>query len=400
MFNKDATQYISDRNTYCQTAALRYYTNTPGDIHHRDRVIQLATAMLSYFGVERDAAKREEIINTIIINQAVADYDNNALFRLGEEYLLNELLAVEGEHGATNNFKQQKIYCGFHLGSYRLIVGYLLSQGVDLALLVTNDVIEQQVENIMTLRDSYAESCPTFGTLKIINAESFQGINDAIEFYQQGGSLLIYIDGNSGVGGMNRHDSNLLTIPFLNKEVKARKGVAFLSHVLSAEICPLLIENKSDGSRLVNLKKSIIPTKGHEKRRYIKETTQSLYQVLEQEIIKNISAWEGWLYIEKSTCPPMKPCINHSQKHKSGLRKIATKNLIFNDAIYKVLNYPNASILMNVEQLSYQVLSNNSARAIHLAQKHEDLQNMVSNDCISTLIQKDILIINGASNDY
>lgn len=398
MTNRQLQDFINNRAIYSQTASPQYYANTTGDIHHRERVIQLAIAMLTYFGVKESRLTLSEMAENIIINQSVTEYDSSYLFKQCNHHLFNDLLLLDDE-AQQIDFSNKRIYCSYHLGSYRLIVSYLLARGVNIAMLVTNDVAEQQILSIMIQHEEIAHQYPRCGSLNIINAESYQGIDDAIEFYQGGGSLLIYIDGNSGVGGMNRQDNNLLTIPFLSREIKARKGVAFLSHLLAAEICPLFIRNNENGTRVVVHKQSIMPATKQNKKHYIKDTTQALYRILESEISQNICTWEGWLYVEKSACPPALSNKENTRNNSLQLSQIGELNLVFNETEYTVLQYPTTSVLMNKDKLCYQILTSNSARAIRFAQERRNVQHVVSRACINSLLQQKILIVEGASNE-
>lgn len=386
-----AKALIDQRQQYVEEMAPMYYAATPGDIHHRERVINFSSAMLKYFGQCYTSEEAEFISTAVIENQVGTEFDISHLFEYQHRSVRDELLLVDRFWDQQITAQQNRIYCSYHLGSYRLIVGYLLSKGIDVALLVTDDVIQKQMQ-LMT--DVYRDmNCKDdFGKLIFLNAESFDGINEAINFYEQGGSLLIYIDGNSGIGGMNRNDDRLLTIPFLGRRVKARKGVAFLSWVLKATIYPFYVRNNQDGTRSLIFETNIVLDRQLNKVEYIKQTTHKLFQILEREVRREPAAWEGWLYIQKVTCVPQEPVVKTSANQPELLAEAEPDELVFNHHKFAILKYPAATVLMNIERFKFQILSAAATRAIRFVRERQNVFHVVRKELVAELIKNEIIL--------
>ncbi len=386
-----AKSLFIERDEYIQNNAPMYYTNTPGDIHHRERVINMSSAMMKYFGMVQSQEAAAELSCAVIENQAGAEFDVCNLYDPNNKGLRSEVLLVDKEWDQRVTPEKNRIYCSYHLGSYRLIVGYLLSKGIDVALLVTDDVIQKQTERIYDFHRDI-KSKEDFGSLKFFNAESFEGITEAIEFFQDGGSLLIYIDGNSGIGGMGRNDDRLLTVPFFNRYIKARKGVAFLSRVLKTDIYPVYVRNNKNGSRTLINEPPITHSVKTKKSVFIEDTTKHLFNILAKEVQREPQAWEGWLYIQKVTCAPQVEEQVHHKKALSVTRDTNPETLTFNDNEYALLKYPAATVLMNIKQFKFQMLSASAIRAIRFVNEKQNALHVVRKELLEELVNKNIIV--------
>ncbi|GLX86243.1 hypothetical protein tloyanaT_24960 [Thalassotalea loyana] len=390
-----AQAFINSRREYIQEKAPMYYTTTPGDIHHRERVVNMSSAMFKFFDFAQTTLSANAMVDRVIENQVSAEFDVSHLYAPKNKALRPDILRVEKAWDEQITPQANRIYCSYHLGSYRLIVGYLLSKGVDVALLVTDDVMQQQIERIYDFHQEICTKEP-FGKLTFFNAESFNGISDAVDFYQAGGSLLIYIDGNSGIGGMGRNDNRLLTVDFLNRQIKARKGVAFLSRVLMADIFPVFVRNNDDGTRSLITSTPIKPNRAIAKSEYIEQTTKHLFDILAREINREPESWEGWLYIHKVTCTPQHP--EHQQLQAPTQQDIDPFALYFNDNAFALLQYPGATVLLNIRQFKFHVLSATAVRAIRFVREKQNVLHVVKQNLVEELIRSRI-ILQGASNE-
>jgi KDO2-lipid IV(A) lauroyltransferase len=389
--SNDAKAFIEQRDEFIKGSAPMYYAANPGDIHQRERVINMSSAMLQYFGITNSIEDAAELSCTVIENQVSAEFDVCNLYEIENKKLRSEMLLVDKDWDLLVTPKQQRIYCSFHLGSYRLIVGYLLSKGINVGLLVTDDVIQKQIKRIYDFHQDI-QSKEDFGNLEFFNAESFKGISEAVDFFQHGGSLLIYIDGNSGIGGMGRNDDRLLTVPFVNRNIKARKGVAFLSRALMTDIYPVYVRNNKDGSRTLITEQPIIPDKGIKKSEFIEATTRQLFNILGKEVLRDPQSWEGWLYIQKVTCSP------EAEENLNGIlpqckpKDINPDELVFNSNEFTLLQYPSATVLMHIKQFKFQVLSASAIRAIRFVNEKQNVLHVVRKDLIEELINKKIIL--------
>ncbi|RTQ45897.1 hypothetical protein EJV47_24010 [Hymenobacter gummosus] len=189
-----------------------------------------------------------------------------------------------------------RVFCTFHLGSYRMIHHFLLRHGIHYTLVVDQVTLEQQGDKFQALR----QSNPVYhgGSMRILNAESPSIGLQMIREIKAGRSLLFYIDGNTGVGGMDRQDDKLTRINFLSRQIYARKGIAFISHVTRTPIVPLLHLRHGAADYETHFFAPIEPTESELPREeFAAATTQHIFGLFEPVLRRHPEQWEGWLYM-------------------------------------------------------------------------------------------------------
>ena len=129
--------------------------------------------------------------------------------------------------------------------------------------------------------------------LVFVNIESNTGLRQMIRYAQAGYSLLCYIDGNSGIGGMTRSDSKLERIHFFNTTIHVRKGIEYIVRILNWKVVPIYtyIEDISYQLKIV-LMPPIEKIPCH-------SLTASLWQSFLHVIWNYYWQWEAWLYVDE-----------------------------------------------------------------------------------------------------
>jgi len=199
------------------------------------------------------------------------------------------------------------IYCVNHLGSYRAIIGLLSKYGHDFSLVIDEQVFSKQGEGIRESVKRINEHFQTESDFDLINAEEFAAAMKMVKQIKQGKSLVIYIDGNTGTGGIFRHDEKLEVVEFFGKQILARQGIAYISFLTNVPIVPVCsFRENIRYSEMIHLNNTvmefyeeIIPTKGVSKKEYCKSSIQLLYKYLEEKTREHPLQWEGWLYVHK-----------------------------------------------------------------------------------------------------
>jgi hypothetical protein len=188
------------------------------------------------------------------------------------------------------NFSSQCIFVTLHLGCYHLIGTYLSSIGMKFCVPVTHRVFTEQVSN-------YQRSFKSLGVLssieniKFIDVENRIGLFEIIRYIKEGYSLLCYIDGNSGIGGMGRNDGKLLKIKFFNTYICARRGVEFLSTKYHLDIVPLY----SYIDEILNVSViNILP-----KIQINENETGKIWHAFYMPIFRYFDQWEAFQYIDE-----------------------------------------------------------------------------------------------------
>lgn len=222
-----------------------------------------------------------------------------------------------------------RVFCTLHLGSYRLINHFLCRHGVQFTLVVDNATLEQQGDKFLALQ----AATPAYqgSTLRVLNAESASIGLQMIREMKAGRSLLFYIDGNTGVGGMGRQDEKLVLISFLERQILARKGIAFLAHVTRSPIVPVAAFRHDEANFEMHFFSPIVPDAQQAREVFAAETTQHIFDLFATLLRRYPEQWEGWLYMnhfvdQAALCQqhapsiasvelPAQPLFNHARYH-------------------------------------------------------------------------------------
>lgn len=181
------------------------------------------------------------------------------------------------------------IYIALHLGCYEELVIYLLEAGEKICVPVTNNVYDKRVASYY---DSLHLRRKNYSNLIFVDVESSLGLRKIIHYAKEGYSILCYIDGNSGVGGMYRRDAKLERIPFFNVQIHVRKGIEFLARLLERDIVPIyLFIEDYEYKPWVTILPPIKNSKGD-------SIIKNIWDMFRNVIWKNFLQWEAWVYID------------------------------------------------------------------------------------------------------
>jgi len=204
--------------------------------------------------------------------------------------------------------KESRIYCTFHMGSYRMIIPALLKSNIDLAVVLAKDTLDEQHASIIRIHEKLKEEYHLTNTLDFIDAESSMGAIKMIRALNSGKSLLFYIDGNTGVNGKNITDEKLLPINFFQYIINVRKGIAYIAHKCNVPIILGLSHYLSDDIINIRYYNPIeVNEQDHDVKVFSERTIQTIYDQFSELLVKYPSQWEGWLYLhsildEKNFC--------------------------------------------------------------------------------------------------
>ncbi len=182
------------------------------------------------------------------------------------------------------------IYITLHLGCYEEIAAFLIRKEGKVCIPVTERVYLQETRHY---NENLAKRGMACSQLVFVNIESSTGLRQMIRYAHEGYSLLCYIDGNSGIGGMTRNDSKLEKIRFFNTTIHVRKGIEYVSRILNRDIIPIYsyIEDISFQPHIV-----LMPPF----ERILHHTiTDSLWYMFGRVIWQYYWQWEAWLYVDE-----------------------------------------------------------------------------------------------------
>lgn len=226
------------------------------------------------------------------------------------------------------------ILCSMHTGSYRLLNLWLVQEKIPFALVMGSKVLRQQGEQFREIFCSYAGD--TTG-LELIDAEQSRAGLQMLRALRAGRSLVLYLDGQTGVGGETADNKNNCTVRFLAQELYARKGIGWLAHVAQCPILPVLCLRKDGGEHVFHFFSPIEQQERTDRDGFARLVTQQLYDRFGQVIANNPGQWEGWLTIHQTA-----RIIADTSRRQYRDRKYG-KNIVFNSfcfGIFKTADQP------------------------------------------------------------
>ena len=193
------------------------------------------------------------------------------------------------------DFNAPKIYCSYHLGSYRLMLFYMFKKYFDKLAIVLDDNSYNKVPKLEKIASDAGLNKITF-----INSEKSDSIFKIIRFINQGGSLFFFIDGNNGINNLRFKEKSMLTINLLGHPVLSRRGIAEISYLTNTPICPLYtIKNKFNPiENIIYICNTIMPNRNNDRDQELLNITQKIYNILSHQLLINADQWEGWLYYQ------------------------------------------------------------------------------------------------------
>jgi lauroyl/myristoyl acyltransferase len=266
---------------------------------HQQKDLHFLRANLSHFCPDVPTERHEAIYFRLLTNHWLSARS----FR----YVDFGSLAHMGINGDTDFLKltdaprPSRIFCTYHLGGYRAVLAMLLNAGYPLTLVIDNRTLKSQkeyIENISAQLNQYNQAS---ASIDMLDAESPAIGRQMAGALHKGRSILIFLDGNTGVGGIYQRNNRQLRVSFLNKTIVSRSGIATLAHATRTPIIPIISYYKTvDGVEipyydcLPAIEPKAVPAEV-----FVRETTQQLYDLLADYVRRYVDQWESWFYFHK-----------------------------------------------------------------------------------------------------
>lgn len=230
----------------------------------------------------------------VLFNQSLSSIEiqNPNLFKELEVINYCDEYSVINENGND----QPRIYATFHFGSYKAISQYLVNKGQKLLLIIDNSVYKSQkkvfedLANI-TIRNSINKN----GDFKIFNVKNIDTIFKLKRLMNEGYSLVVYLDGNSGLSEKQDFSKGFSKIPFLKDQMYVKNGIQFIAKLTKALFIPVISHRESQNI-ILEFFESIDFSKTENKS---VDAISYAYQLLEKKLLLYPEQWECWLYMHK-----------------------------------------------------------------------------------------------------
>jgi lauroyl/myristoyl acyltransferase len=288
--------------------------------------------------------------------------------------------------------KRPRIYCTFHLGSYRLINFFLHKNRLDYALMINQMTFEAEEHKFQALHTYFKEIKDQSIQFKVLNAESESIAMQMIREVKKGNNLLFYIDGNTGIGGFNRKDDKLVAVEFLNQPILSRKGIAFLSHFLNIPIVPVIAYRQSITEPILEFLNPIDPDLKTDRESYCQKTTQAIWDIFSCYLKKYPEQWEGWLYANNFLSPSPE-----AADPGNSIAVDDTSTYAFTKSRYSMFTNDNAYYLYNNQTAYCSKISDPLFRFLHkidhenIALQGINLKALLHESLLNSLIQNNVL---------
>ena len=346
-------------NTFQQTYERAYREVSEREFQkkqvHQQKDLHFLRATLTHFCPEIPARQHEAIYLRLLTNHWLSARS----FRYVDFGSLAHInMAIKGEAGflqPTDAPRPARIFCTYHLGGYRGILVMLLNAGYPLTLVIDNRTLVNQKEYIEQVAAQLNQYNTQSASIELLDAESPAIGRQMASALYQGRSILIFLDGNTGVGGIYQRTSRQLRIPFMNGIIVSRTGIAMLAQATRTPIIPIISYYKSiDGLELPHydclpmILPQAVPAEV-----FVRETTQQLYDLLADYARQYVDQWESWFYFHKFLDVDALPAALEPAPLPTDQQVAAT--LRFNGERYSLFRLDRAGYLF--DQHTYQTFS-------------------------------------------
>ncbi len=317
----------------------------------------------------------ENLFRELLLQQIYTAFDQQCLSAA-------ELIKVRGDHDLVKKESSPKIYCTYHLGSYRLLTSVLFRNGVDCVLLVGSSMNRNQgdgmTEHIEALRRKHGLT----NAFRVVEAGSPAAGLTIMRELKAGKSLIVYVDGSPETGPEAGEESQFLSVRFGSRSLLTRKGVGYLSHATNVPIVPVVSYREADMTNVLHCLKPIRPIAKSDREMYCQEVMQQLYDAFWSYLKRYPGQWEGWNYIH---------LFLQSEVRKNTFFGYHSDRLTFNEKRFTLCDFEQAPVLFD-RQL-YQTFEITEDLKDLLLNIHtvDSVEEVVGEEVFSELVNMEII---------
>jgi len=216
----------------------------------------------------------------------------------------------------------------YHLGSHLQNINYLAAVGVKFDIVITKSLTQKYQayfnalieKNKLNFQPKFLDAQDPYVLLKVRNSIFEQKY------------VIIFADGFMGSDSKSK---DLLPVNFFKKKLYVRKGIAFISFILSLNIYPIVQRNNGNNT-VLRLQSIIRPRPQENKDGYAIRCMNDLFYILKQTIKDKLYLWECWSYLHRYHTLQINPSSGKKIAPKSDMKRI----IIGNKTLYfDIINY-------------------------------------------------------------
>lgn len=319
-------------------------------------------------------SEHEALFRDLLLQQIFTTFDHTCL-------TAGDLAKIEGD-GLANPGEGARIYCTYHLGSYRMLTSVLYRKGVDCVLLVGSNMHQSQGDDLTAHIDALRRERGLNNLFRIVDAGHPSAALSVLRELKAGRSLIVYVDGSPETAPEPGDEAQFLSVQFGQREVLTRKGVGYLSHAAGVPIVPVVSHREADFTNVLQCLDTIRPEAGSDREEYCRQALQQLYNGFWDVLNRYPSQWEGWNYIQ-SFLKPEAPVQNKT-------RGLVTRP-VFNVDRYSLCELEQASILFDRRLYQTYEITDDLRDLLLNINTVDSVQGLVGDEMFNELIGMEVL---------
>lgn len=320
-------------------------------------------------------SRHETLFRELLLQELFTTFDQQCLSA-------GDLVELSGAHDILNPNEGAKIYCTYHLGSYRQLTSVLFRNGVDCVLLVGNNMNREQggsmTEHIEGLRQKHGLT----NVFRIVDTGSPSAGLTVLRELKAGRSLIVYVDGSPETAPEPGEETQFLSVRFGQRRIRTRKGVGFLSHAAGVPIVPVISYRQPDLTNVLHFMSPIRPIRQSDRGMYCQEAMQQLHDALWPYLSRYPGQWEGWNYIHSFLEP-------ETPKHSMYGRRPAQP--VFNQDRYTLCDLEQAPILFDRRLYQTYEITDDLRDLLLNLNAVDSVESVIGEEVFGELVEMEVL---------
>lgn len=310
-------------------------------------------------------SEHETLFQELLLQQIFTTFDQQCL-------TAGDLVKIRGSQELLRKQDGPKIYCTYHLGSYRLLTSILFRRGIDCVLLVGSNMNRSQGDDMTEHIEALRKQHGLTNVFRVVEAGHASSGLTVLRELKAGRSLIVYVDGSPETAPEPKEEDKFISVPLGERRVLTRKGVGYLSHATGLPIVPVVSYRQQDLTNVLRFLDPIKPIRHSDRDMYCREAMTQLYNAFWPYLKRYSAQWEGWLFIHS---------FLEQQEQTHRVSGIWPSRLTFNESRYSLCDLEQAPVLFD-------------RRSYHTYEITEDLRDLLLNlhtvDSVEGLVGKEV----------
>ncbi len=319
--------------------------------------------------------QHEPLFHQALLNQVFTGFDQ-AFLGAGD------VVQLQGDHQAAIVPGQARIFCTYHLGSYRLLTSVLFRRGVDCVLLVGSQMHRTQGAKLMAHIEALRQQRDLKNSFSLVEVGSPSAVMVVLRALKAGKSLIVYVDGSPETAPQPGEADKFATLQFGPCEVLARKGVGYLSYLSKVAVVPVISYRQPDLLNVMEFLPDMTPDNTPDRDTYCQTVMQRLYDVFWPYLNRYPSQWEGWNYLHGFLKLPA--------SQLSGNRRVP-QCPVFNQERYTLCDFADSPVLFDRQSFETYEISPDLRDLLTDLAGQPLVAELVGDALFGELVEKEIL---------